>query len=46
MRSELSLPETLPIVRHLLAGCSECLKVTRPLWELMEKKPRLREDHR
>lgn len=38
MRGELSLPETLPIVRHMLAGCTGCLTVTRPLWELMELK--------
>ena len=39
MRGELLLPEGLPIVRHMLSGCAECLKVTRPLWELMEQKP-------
>jgi len=38
MRGELSLPEVPPIVAHLLAGCPECLKVTRPFWELMEQK--------
>ncbi|HEV2853271.1 MAG TPA: hypothetical protein VHC97_10750 [Thermoanaerobaculia bacterium] len=37
MRGELSLPEAVPVVRHLLRGCTECLKVTRPLWELMER---------
>lgn len=37
MRGELSPAETLPIVRHMLAGCTKCLKVTRPLWELMKK---------
>lgn len=41
MRGELSLPERLPIVRHMLAGCAECQKVTAPLWELMELKPKL-----
>lgn len=40
MRGELPLPERLPIVRHMLTGCAECLKVTRPLWELMKKKPK------
>ena len=40
MRGELSRPETLPIVRHMLSGCPECLKVTRPLWELMQKEPK------
>lgn len=39
MRGELSLPEALPIVRHMLAGCTECQRVTAPLWELMEQKP-------
>lgn len=46
MRSELSLPERLPIVRHMLSGCSECLKATRPLWEVMEQKLERRGAHR
>lgn len=39
MRAELPLVEVKPIVRHMLAGCVECRKVTRPLWERMERKP-------
>jgi hypothetical protein len=39
LRGELSLPEVLPIVRHLLKGCPQCLKVTRPIGELMAQKP-------
>ena len=46
MRGELPLPEMLPIVRHMLSGCSECLKATRPLWELMEQKLERRGAHR
>lgn len=46
MRGELPLPERLPIVRHMLSGCSECLKVTRPLWKLMERKLERRGAHR
>ena len=37
MRGELTRPETLPIVQHLLSGCYDCVKVTRPLWALMER---------
>ena len=40
LRGELSRLDVLPIVRHLLSGCTECLKVTRPLWELMEPGPK------
>lgn len=40
MRGELSLSDRLPIVRHMLAGCAECQKVTAPLWELMRQKPK------
>ncbi len=39
LRGELSRAEVRPIVRHMLSGCPECRKVTRPLWELMERKP-------
>jgi hypothetical protein len=39
LRGELPRAEVKPIVRHMLADCPECLKVTRPLWELMERKP-------
>lgn len=38
MRGELSPAEVLAVVRHMISGCTECLKVTRPIWELMEKK--------
>ena len=33
MRLELPRPEVVPIVRHLLTGCSCCLEVTRRFWE-------------
>ncbi len=33
-------PEAALVVRHLLTGCPQCLKVTRPLWQLMEEKPK------
>ncbi len=46
MHGELSRAEGLPIVRHMLSGCSECLKVTRPLWELTEQKLERRGAHR
>lgn len=39
MRGELCPPEAVLIVRHMLACCTECQKVTRPLWEFMEQKP-------
>jgi hypothetical protein len=39
MRGELCPPEVVLIVRHMLAGCTECQKMTRPLWELMEQSP-------
>jgi hypothetical protein len=35
-------PEAAPIVRHLLKGCPQCLKVTRPIVELMMQKPKRR----
>jgi uncharacterized membrane protein len=44
MRNELSRREVVPIVRHLLTGCTQCLQVTRPLWELGERAPRTLED--
>ncbi|HKI02938.1 MAG TPA: hypothetical protein VKK31_13265 [Thermoanaerobaculia bacterium] len=40
MRGELPRPDVLPIVRHLLSGCTECLQVTRPFWELMKQSPK------
>jgi hypothetical protein len=38
-RGETTKTETRAVVRHLLAGCRECLKVTRPLWSL-SRRPR------
>jgi hypothetical protein len=37
LRGELARAERLPVVRHMLTGCTVCLKVTRPVWELMER---------
>ena len=34
MRGEVSPPEKLSVVRHLLAGCASCVAVTRHLWFL------------
>lgn len=31
-----SVAERRGIVRHLLAGCRECVKVTRPIWLLAD----------
>lgn len=39
MRGELPRPEVRAIVRHLMAGCPECLEVTRRLFELGERPP-------
>ena len=36
LRGEASLAERRAVVRHLLAGCQECVAVTRPVWELAE----------
>jgi hypothetical protein len=36
LRGEASQAERRAVVRHLLAGCPECLAVTRPVWKLME----------
>lgn len=36
LRGEASGAEARALVRHLLAGCPQCLKVTRPLWKLGE----------
>ena len=33
MRLDLSRPEVIQIVRHLMTGCSCCLEVTRRFWE-------------
>jgi hypothetical protein len=32
MRGEASALERRSIVRHMLAGCLQCLQITRPLW--------------
>lgn len=40
LRGELSRAEVRPVVRHLLTGCPECLKVTRPFWALMQQEPK------
>lgn len=40
MRGALPPPKAAPIVHHLLSGCTECLQVTRPLWELMQPRPK------
>jgi hypothetical protein len=36
LRGEASREEAQAIVRHLLAGCPECVTVTRPAWRLAE----------
>jgi hypothetical protein len=41
MRGELAPSEASPLVRHLLAGCAKCLKVTRELWSFGEGGPKL-----
>ena len=33
---EINLVEKRTVVRHLLAGCPECVAVTRPVWQLAE----------
>jgi hypothetical protein len=37
LRGEASRAEARALTRHLLAGCPQCLKVTRPLWELADR---------
>jgi hypothetical protein len=39
MRDQVSCDERRRIVRHLLAGCSRCLQVTRRFWNLGEVRP-------
>lgn len=34
LRGDMPKDEVRAIVRHLLTGCSECLRVTRKLWNL------------
>ena len=36
MRLDLSRPEVVPLVRHLMTGCRRCREVTRRFWELGE----------
>src|SRR5215210_40577 len=36
MRNEAGAPERRAVVRHLLAGCSRCVAVTRHFWSLGE----------
>lgn len=40
IRGDLPRTEVALIVRHMLTGCPQCLKVTRHLWELMEQMAR------
>ena len=40
MRGALPPTHAAPIVRHMLTGYPECLEVTRPLWSLMQSKPK------
>jgi hypothetical protein len=40
MRGELAPGKAAPIVRHLLAGCAQCLEVTRKLWSFGEELPK------
>lgn len=37
LRGEINLAEKRAVVRHLLAGCPECVAVTRPVWQLAEQ---------
>ena len=39
MRNEAGAEERRGVVRHLLAGCAQCLQVTRRLWSLSEARP-------
>jgi hypothetical protein len=38
MRRELSRPEVLAVVRHLLTGCPRCVVVTRRSWDLGKRR--------
>jgi hypothetical protein len=40
MRAELPATETTLVVRHLLANCPKCQRVTRQLWEHGERVPK------
>lgn len=37
LRGEATRTEKHAVVRHLLAGCSECTAVLRPVWGLAER---------
>jgi hypothetical protein len=39
MRGEANLAEGCAVVRHLLAGCPQCVQVTGRLWRLGEESP-------
>jgi hypothetical protein len=39
LRGEAALAEARAVVRHLLAGCRECLQVTRHLWRFGDEAP-------
>jgi len=40
LRGEASKAENREVVRHLLAGCPECLAVARPLWRRVDGRGR------
>lgn len=37
MRNEVTAPNRLRIVRHLLSGCPQCVAVTRRVWSLGDR---------
>jgi hypothetical protein len=37
LRGEASKSENGAVVRHLLSGCRECLAVTRPVWQAVDR---------
>jgi hypothetical protein len=37
LRAEASKNENGAVVRHLLSGCQECLAVTRPVWQAVDR---------
>jgi hypothetical protein len=37
LRGDIAIRERLSVVRHLLAGCPECVAVTRQDWLLAER---------
>lgn len=36
LRGEATLAERREVMRHLLAGCRECIAITRPVWRLAD----------